>query len=61
MKVWCAECYEKIRKSLLKAYGDYLLENVDLLTSVNKKGVSEIIYYPILKVRSKQRVRFSIQ
>ena len=51
MKVWCAECYGKIRKSLLKAYGDYTLENIDMLTSVSEKGVNQIVYYPALKIR----------
>lgn len=51
MNVWCAECYSKIKNSLTKVYGDYLLENVDMITELSEKGITQVIYYPSLKVR----------
>lgn len=51
MNVWCAECYSKIKNSLTKVYGDYILENVDIITNITEKGITPVIYYPILKVR----------
>ena len=51
MKVWCSRCYGMIRTMMLKKYGDYQLENVDMVIKQTSKGIEQTVSYPILKIR----------